>query len=151
VPVTIRPLQLADALLLAADCFPDLPPDEVLERVRDDLALREKGEGITLVAVEAGRVGVHAKLLKGERAGWIFNVAAHPDFRGRGILQALLADLADHARAMGIERLAAHVRADNLRARRAYEKAGFRCAGQDGMRGEQLRYELKLRPGANDS
>ena len=64
VTVTIRPLQQADAVDLAANCFPDLPPDEVLERVREDLALREKGEGITLVAVEAGRVGVHVKLLK---------------------------------------------------------------------------------------
>jgi ribosomal protein S18 acetylase RimI-like enzyme len=144
VTATIRPLQSEDAPDLAANCFSDLPPDEVQERVREDLALQEKGEGLTLVAVEGGRVGVHAKLLKGDRAGWLFNVAAHPDFRGRGILQALLADLAGHARAMGIRLLAAHVRADNLRARRAYEKAGFRCAGQDGMGGEQLRYELKL-------
>jgi RimJ/RimL family protein N-acetyltransferase len=47
---------------------------------------------------------------------------------------------------MGIVRLRAHVRADNRRARRAYEKAGFRSVGQDGMRGEQLRYELVILP-----
>ena len=83
-----------------------------------------------------------SKLLKKDDSGWVFNVASHPDFRGRGIVQDLLADLARRARAMGMVRLLAHVRADNRRARRAYEKAGFRSVGQDGMRGEQLRYEI---------
>ena len=144
--IIIRPLQQADAADLAANCFPDLPPEDVLDAVREDLALQEAGEGVTLVAVEDGRVGVHAKLLKKDDSGWVFNVASHPDFRGRGIVQELLADLARRARAMGIVRLLAHVRADNRRARRAYEKAGFRPVGQDGMRGEQLRYELDIFP-----
>lgn len=142
----IRPLQQADAAGLARDCFPDLPPADVLDAVREDLALQEAGQGVTLVAIADGRAGLHAKLLKKEDSGWIFNVASHPDFRGRGIVQDLLADLARRARAMGIVRLLAHVRADNRRARRAYEKAGFRSVGQDGMRGEQLRYELDILP-----
>ena len=142
VGITIRPLQLADAADLAKNCFPELPPEDVLDAVREDLALQESGQGVTLVAVADGRIGVHAKLVKRDDSGWIFNVASHPDFRGRGIVQELFADLAHRARAMGIVRLRAHVRADNRRARRAYEKAGFRCVGQDGMRGEQLRYEM---------
>ena len=140
----IRPLQPADAADLAKNCFPDLSPEDVLDAVREDLALQETGQGITLVAVEDGRIGVHVKLVKTGDAGWVFNVASHPDFRGRGIVQDLLADLARRARAMGIARLLAHVRADNRRARRAYEKAGFRSVGQDGMRGEQLRYQLDI-------
>ena len=142
----IRPLEQADAAGLAANCFPDLPPADVLDAVREDLALQEAGQGITLVAIADGRVGLHAKLLKKDDSGWIFNVASHPDFRGRGIVQDLIADLARRARAIGIVRLLAHVRADNRRARRAYEKAGFRPVGQDGMRGEQLRYELDIFP-----
>jgi ribosomal protein S18 acetylase RimI-like enzyme len=144
--IIIRPLQPTDAGDLAKNCFPDLPPEDVLDAVREDLALQEAGQGITLVAVEDGRVGFHAKLLKKDDSGWIFNVASRPEFRGRGILQDLLAELARRARAMGIVRLLAHVRADNRRARRAYEKAGFRSVGQDGMRGEQLRYELDILP-----
>ena len=140
----IRPLEQADAAGLAANCFPDLPPEDVLDAVREDLALQEAGQGITLVAVEDGRVGLHVKLLKKDDHGWVFNVASHPDFRGRGIVQELLAELARRARTMGIVRLLAHVRADNRRARRAYEKAGFHSVGQDGMRGEQLRYELDI-------
>jgi ribosomal protein S18 acetylase RimI-like enzyme len=146
VTIIIRPLQPTDAGDLAKNCFPDLPPEDVLDAVREDLALQEAGQGITLVAVEDGRVGLHAKLLKKDDSGWIFNVASRPEFRGRGILQDLLAELARRARAMGIVRLLAHVRADNRRARRAYEKAGFRSVGQDGMRGEQLRYELDILP-----
>ncbi len=142
----IRPLEQTDAADLAKNCFPDLPAGDVLDAVREDLALQETGQGITLVAVEDGRVGVHAKLRKKEDSGWVFNVASHPDFRGRGIVQELLAELARRARAMGIVRLLAHVRADNRRARRAYEKAGFRPVGQDGMRGDQLRYELDIYP-----
>ncbi|MGO8702981.1 MAG: GNAT family N-acetyltransferase [Candidatus Brocadiia bacterium] len=142
----IRPLHQADADDLAKNCFPDLPLDDVLDAVREDLALQEAGQGITLVAVEDGRVGVHVKLLKKDDSGWVFNVASHPDFRGRGIVQDVLAELARRARAMGTVRLLAHVRADNRRARRAYEKAGFRPVGQDGMRGEQLRYELNIFP-----
>jgi ribosomal protein S18 acetylase RimI-like enzyme len=142
----IRPLEHADAAGLAANCFPDLPPADVLDAVREDLTLQEAGQGITLVAVEEGRIGVHVKLLKKDDSGWVFNVASHADFRGRGIVQDLLSDLARRARAMGMARLLAHVRADNRRARRAYEKAGFRPVGQDGMRGEQLRYELDIFP-----
>jgi ribosomal-protein-alanine N-acetyltransferase len=144
--ITIRPLQPADAADLAKYCFPDLPSEDVLEAVREDLALQQAGQGFTLVAVEDGRVGLHAKLLKKEDCGWIFNVASQPEFRGRGIAQELFAELARRARAMGIVRLLAHVRADNRRARRAYEKAGFRSVAQDGMRGEQLRYELDILP-----
>jgi ribosomal protein S18 acetylase RimI-like enzyme len=144
--VIIRTLEQADAGSLASNCFPDLPQEDVLESVREDLALQEAGRGITLVAVAEGRVGVHAKLLKKDDSGWVFNVASHADFRGRGIVQDLLSDMARRARAMGMVRLLAHVRADNRRARRAYEKAGFRPVGQDGMRGEQLRYELDIFP-----
>lgn len=141
---TIRPLQPLDSADLHSRCFPDLSAAEVGERVRDDLEAQAAGEGVTLVAVEAGRVGATAKLLRQGNAGWVFNVLAHPELRGRGIVQAMLDRLADEARQMGLARLCIHVRADNLRARRAYEKAGFRLVGQDGMRGEQLRYERRI-------
>ena len=141
----IRPVQAGDLPDFGALCFPELPAEDAAERVRDDLAVEAAGEGVTLVAEEGGRVGATAKLLRSGDIGWVFNVSAHPDFRGRGIVQRLLDELAARAQAMGLRRLAAHVREDNLRARRAYEKAGFKCVGQEGMRGAQLRYERPLR------
>ena len=140
-PLTIRPLCPGDLPDFAARCFPELPPEDAEERLRDDLAAEAAGEGITLVAAEDGRVGATAKLLRSGDIGWVFNVSAHPDFRGRGIVQRLLSDLAARARDMGLHRLAIDVREDNPRARRAYEKAGLKCVGQEGMRGAQLRYE----------
>lgn len=141
---TIRPMQRADLNDLASFCFPELPLDEVRERVEDDLAAMAQGEGATLVAEEAGRVGMTARLLPNGAVGWIFNVASHGDFRGRGILQLLLADMEKRGRDMGLARLAIHVREDNPRARRAYEKAGFKLVGSEGMHGAQLRYEKEL-------
>jgi ribosomal protein S18 acetylase RimI-like enzyme len=143
-PETIRPLRADDVADFAALCFPELPAAEAEERLREDLAAEAAGEGVTLVAEEGGRAGATAKLLRSGETGWVFNVSAHPDFRGRGIVQRLLDELASRARGMGMTRLAAHVREDNLRARRAYEKAGFKCVGQEGMRGAQLRYERPL-------
>lgn len=140
----IRLLRREDVADLVRLCFPELPPDEVRERVEEDVALQERGDGVTLVAEEAGRAGMTAKLLRSGEVGWIFNVSAHDAFRGRGILQRLFAELEEHARKMGLTRLAIHVREDNLRARRAYEKAGFRRVGAEGMQGTQLRYEKKL-------
>lgn len=143
-PEIIRPLRAGDLADFAALCFPELPAEDAGERLHDDLAAESSGEGVTLVAEEGGRAGATAKLLRSGDIGWVFNVSAHPEFRGRGIVQRLLNDLAVRARAMGLVRLAAHVREDNPRARRAYEKAGFKCVGQEGMRGAQLRYERPL-------
>lgn len=137
----IRPLRSTDLADFAARCFPELSAEDAEERLRDDLAAEVAGEGVTLVADEDGRVGATAKLLRSGDIGWVFNVSAHPDFRSRGIVQSILGDLAVRARDMGLRRLAIHVREDNARARRAYEKAGFKYVGQEGMRGAQLRYE----------
>lgn len=141
---SIRPLSLDDVESVAAHCFPELPIEDVQERVVEDVRLTGARLGLTLVAEEAGRVGAFIKMLKRGDSGWLFDISAHPDFRGRGIIQRMIAQLAEAGAKMGIVRLFAHVRADNLRARRAYEKAGMKFAGQDGMRGEQLRYELRI-------
>lgn len=140
----VRLLRREDLEDLAELCFPELPVDEVRERVEEDLQLQARGEGVTLVAEEGGRAGATAKLLVSGETGWIFNVSAHESFRGRGVLQRLFRELEKRAVEMKLTRLAIHVREDNPRARRAYEKAGFKFAGTEGMRGAQLRYEKKI-------
>jgi len=141
---TIRPLKREDLDDLAVLCFPELPFEEVRERVEEELGVQARGEGVTLVAEEEGRVGVTARLVPSAEVGWLFNVSAHLDFRGRGILQRLLARMEELARERRLTCLAIHVREENTRARRAYEKAGFKLIGSEGMRGAQLRYEKKL-------
>ncbi len=145
---TIRPLKREDLDDLASLCFPELPIEELRERVEEELAAQARGEGVTLVAEEGGRVGVTARLVPSGEVGWLFNISSHPDFRGRGILQRLLGRMEEIARERGLTRLAIHVREDNSRACRAYEKAGFKRVGAEGMHGTQLRYEKKLTGGA---
>jgi ribosomal-protein-alanine N-acetyltransferase len=140
VALVIRPADDADAERILADCFPDSAPDEIADGFTDD------AERFALVAEAEGRIAAHAALLRSGDTGWVANVAVNPEFRGRGIARQLLDRLAVHASEIGLSRLCIHVREDNLSARRAYEKAGFRCVGQDGMRGAQLRYERSLTP-----
>lgn len=140
----IRLLTQSDIDDIAENCFPELSRDEVIERVTEDIALQQKEEGFTLVAEVEKGIFATAKLLKRGEVGWVFNVVTHPSLRGKGIMQQLFSALAATAQEMGLKRLAIHVRADNTAARRAYEKAGFRYAGVDGMRGDQLHYEKPL-------
>ena len=56
---------------------------------------------------------------------WIQTVYVRPDWRGRGVFDALYEHLRARARAAGTAALRLYVRRDNLPARRAYERAGM--------------------------
>ena len=124
-----------------------LPPEEDAGSAWERLAGPEEpldAEEMLLVAEEAERPVARARVWLRDETGWIFDVATSPEARGRGLAVGLLDELARRARERGLKRLCLHVRADNAPARRCYEKAGFRNAGADGMRGEQLRYVREL-------
>ena len=56
-------------------------------------------------------------------------VYLRPEHRGRGVLQRLLDEAAGWLRERGLGEARLHVHADNLRAQRAYAKAGFAPTG----------------------
>ncbi|MBP7686329.1 MAG: GNAT family N-acetyltransferase [Thermoflexales bacterium] len=56
---------------------------------------------------------------------YIFNVATHPDFRGRGLARKLVTAALDHVRARGGKRVLLDVRADNVAAYNLYASVGF--------------------------
>lgn len=56
---------------------------------------------------------------------YIFNVATHPDFRGRGLARTLVNAALDHVRARNGRRVLLDVRADNVPAYNLYRSAGF--------------------------
>jgi ribosomal protein S18 acetylase RimI-like enzyme len=141
--VNIRCLTSAD-VAEAAGLFPENPAAEVEARLRDELAAQEQGRGFTFLAVADGAIAGAANLAWHELLGWIHNVAVLPQCRQQGIAQLLLERILAEARDRGLERLALHVRRDNIAAIRAYERAGFTFTGEDGTRGEQLRYEKRL-------
>ena len=83
-----------------------------------------------LVAEEEGRVaGYIGSQTCGEESD-VMNVAVHPDFRRRGIAEALINDLVEQLNAIGSHSLTLEVRASNVPAISLYEKLGFAEVGR---------------------
>ena len=83
-----------------------------------------------LVAEEEGRVaGYIGSQTCGDESD-VMNVAVHPDFRRRGIAEALVKDLVDQLKAIGSRCLTLEVRASNDPAIALYEKMGFAEVGR---------------------
>ena len=82
-----------------------------------------------LVALEGDRVAgyVGSQSVLGESD--MMNVAVHPDFRRRGIAEALVLELVAQLKAKENYCLTLEVRASNAPARKLYEKLGFQQVG----------------------
>jgi ribosomal protein S18 acetylase RimI-like enzyme len=90
--------------------------------------------GTLVVIVEkAGEVDFEGKTVS-EARGHVVGVYLRPEHRGRGVLQELFEAALGWIRERGLPQARLHVHADNIRARKAYEKAGFRATG-NGFRG----------------
>jgi len=76
----------------------------------------------------------------GRSAGSVVGVYLDDAFRGRGTLQSLFTTALDWVRERGIGRARLYVHVENLRAQKAYEKAGFQRTGLtlDGSVGPEL-------------
>ena len=61
----------------------------------------------------------------GEKKGYISDVVVAPQFEGQGVGRTLMAAAEDWTREKGYRLLSLFVFAENERARRSYEKAGF--------------------------
>ena len=104
------------------------------------------------VAEEAGTVAGYAVLhqLRGEAE--IFTIGVAPEFQGKGIGKALLADLMDEAKREGAFRVVLQLRSANARVIHIYKNAGFVQAGvisdyytnRDGTREDALFMEAML-------
>lgn len=76
-----------------------------------------------------------------ESTAFVSNVSIEQDFLGQGIASALLAHCIKRASTTGFRRLRLEVGADNMAARRLYEKHGFQVCTK---RGEQILMQLNL-------
>jgi translation initiation factor 4G len=93
--------------------------------------------GVDLTDPEYGRrLGVMLSGFVSDHDGppgprWVIeNVATKPEYRRRGLVDALLHQLLGHGRERGFEYAQIGVYLDNERARRAYRKAGFEVVAE---------------------
>ena len=105
-------------------CFSDpWSENSVVSELKNKLAL-------WLVAEEEGRVsGYIGSQTCGDESD-VMNVAVHPDFRRRGIAEALVNRLVEELKAIDSHSLTLEVRASNVPAISLYEKLGFSEVGR---------------------
>ncbi|MFF6947614.1 GNAT family N-acetyltransferase [Streptomyces iakyrus] len=133
-----------------------LSVEEDAERRREYLA---QGDGsiVNLVAEDTGGEIVgwvcHGPYREGEvrtEEAELYALYVHPDRKGRGVGRALLTESVARCSAAGHGRLLLWVLKENDRARRFYERAGFRADGAeepfevDGVTVPEVRYARTL-------
>ena len=91
--------------------------------------IRENRMAFYIVAEIDGRMAGYAGLWCIVDEGHITNVAVHPDFRRRGVGEALISVLLDHTIKNGILSHTLEVRVSNTPAISLYSKFGFDPAG----------------------
>lgn len=143
----LRALQDADAGIAFLDTYESAAsrPDEFWQQ-RTAAASIEAGPDaaarqFVAVTADGAWVGTLAVLIEraGERdfegveirrsAGGIVGLYVDPEFRGVGVIQRLFDAALDWVRERGLDYARLYVHSDNSRARRAYERAGFRPTG----------------------
>jgi RimJ/RimL family protein N-acetyltransferase len=147
-PVTLRPTREEDAAayralrLVALDAHPEVfgmdyatsaaqPIEHWQERMRSGAG---GDRGVTYVAEAAGEligmtVLVRNDLTKTRHAGNIYGVFTHPDWRGTGVADGLLAACVEYARELGVRLLKLGVVTTNTSAIRLYLRHGFTVYG----------------------
>ena len=121
--VTMNPAHVAQIAQIEKVCFSDPWSEKsIASELENELAL-------WLVAEESGQVCgyVGSQTVLGETD--MMNVAVHPDFRRKGIAEALVNALVEALKEQGSHCLTLEVRASNDPARALYEKLGFTHIG----------------------
>lgn len=105
-------------------CF-SLPWTEAMIRMQ-----LQPDSHVFLTAETEGVVVGYVGMLYVLDEGYISNVAVRPDFRRRGVAEALLRALEARSRALRLSFLTLEVRAGNAAAVALYEKRGYRVVGR---------------------
>ena len=140
----LRSLRL-EALTEAPEAFGSTYDREMARTTAD--WQRWLSPGVTFILEEAGTPrGLVAAVRDADDAGIVYLMAmwVHPALRGSGAADALVTEHLAWAHAAGARLVRLDVIATNNRARRLYERHGFRLTGQQTMRDADGRVELSM-------
>jgi len=145
-PATLKELpQMVELLGVLFTDEAEFHPDADKQKRALEAILANPTIGRLFVAREGKRVVAMASLLytvstaEGGKAAWFEDLVVHPDERKRGIGEALLKVVVDHARVEGILRITLLTDMQNERAQAMYRRVGFVGSPMKPMR-------LKLKP-----
>ncbi|WP_039851961.1 GNAT family N-acetyltransferase [Hylemonella gracilis] len=160
--VNYRDARDADALVALLDLYARDPmgggeplPEDVKRRLPSDLAAQPGAFSVIAWArSDQGReeaVGLANSFLgfstfKSRPLLNIHDMAVHPDHRGRGVGQALLAAVEQHARQLGCCKLTLEVLSGNAVAQASYQRFGFAQYQLDPAAGQALFMQKWLVP-----
>ena len=86
-------------------------------------------DGFIVAQINGFIVGFIVGFLTSETTGRIFSLAVHPSYQNRKLGSALLKEIKDVFREMGVSEIILEVRSGNVKARRFYERHGFYKTG----------------------
>ena len=120
-------LSLAERAELFTAGYEDYVVPFALDAERLDFMERAFGTdlGESVVALVDGEAAGLANLATSEGEGWVAGVGVVKARRGTGLGEALMRELLDRARHLGLERVWLEVIVENVAARTLYEKLGF--------------------------
>lgn len=82
-------------------------------------------DGFIVAQINGFIVGFVVGFLTSETTGRIFSLAVHPSYQNRTLGSALLKEIKDVFREMGVSEIILEVRLGNMKAKRFYERHGF--------------------------
>lgn len=86
-------------------------------------------EGFIVAEINGIVTGYVAGFLASQEVGRIFSLAVHPAYQNRGVGSILLKEIINILRNMGVSEIILEVRANNIKAKKFYEKHGFYKTG----------------------
>lgn len=89
----------------------------------------DKAHYVVIEEEPTGKVVAFGGFWKILEQGHICNIAVHPEYRGLGVGNLIVKALLDKAKALGITELTLEVRPSNEKAKKLYQKFGFKVGG----------------------
>ena len=153
--IIVRPIQVRDApgyrecldSVAREKCYLAQTEALPLERIEEFVRESVEADSVQFVASEGDRIVGWADIFSHWATALThcgtLGMGVHVDYRGKGIGARLLSACLDKAPSKGITRVELQARADNVRAIRLYERAGFVAEARvrNAMRFDGIYYE----------